>query len=204
MATTEPGPTRVRPLSDDTWPLFEALVERHNGIFGGCWCVWFHPDCEERERGYDGNRAWKQRLVSEGVAQAALVIREGEDGEEAIAWAEFGSPAELPNLHHRKQYLADLEAAGEAEPDYRVTCIFVDKRFRRHGLVTVALEGALDLIAQAGGGVVEGYPHIPREKKVSSSFLYNGTQGVYERAGFTFVRSKGQFNTVMRRTVEPA
>lgn len=204
MATTDPGPTTITELSAETWHLFEALVERHNGIFGGCWCVWFHPDCEERERGYEGNRAWKRRLVEDGVAHAALVVREGEEGEEAVAWAEFGSPDELPNLHHRKQYLADLEAEGESEPDYRVTCIFVDRRFRRHGLVSVALDGALDLIAHAGGGVVEGYPHLPREKKVSSSFLYNGTQAVYERAGFTFVRSKGKFNTVMRRTVKPA
>ena len=70
--------------------------------------------------------------------------------------------------------------------------------------MTVALEGALDLIAQAGGGVVEGYPHIPGEKRLSSSFLYNGTRAVYERAGFDFIRPKGMKNTVMRRTVEPA
>lgn len=201
MATTDPGPTTIRPLTEETWPLFEALVERHGGIFGGCWCTWFHPDSDEREPGYEGNRKFKRKLVADGVAHAALLVREGDDGEEAVAWAEYGTPAQLPNLHHRKQYLADLEAEGEDEPDYRVTCIFVDRRFRRHGLVTVALDGALDLIARAGGGVVEGYPHVPREKKVSSSFLYNGTQAVYERAGFEFVRSKGKFNTVMRRTV---
>lgn len=204
MATTDPGPTTIEPLSEETWPLFEALAERHNGVFGGCWCVWFHlglPECEQADV---GGRELKRRLVVEGIAHAALVLRDGEDGPEAIAWAEYGTPAELPNIHHRKQYVADLAAAGEDEPDYRITCIFVDRRFRRHGLVTVALQGALDLIARAGGGVVEGYPHVPREKRVSSSFLYNGTQAVYERAGFSLVRRKGQFNTVMRRTVAAA
>jgi hypothetical protein len=53
-------------------------------------------------------------------------------------------------------------------------------------------------------GVVEGYPHIPGERRLSSSFLYNATRAVYERAGFEFVRPKGLKNTVMRRTVEPA
>lgn len=66
-------------------------------------------------------------------------------------------------------------AQQDLEPDYRITCIFVDRRFRQHGLVTVALEAALDLIAQAGG-VVEGYPHMPGERRLSSSFLYNGTR----------------------------
>ena len=34
----------VRPLTAETWPAFDDLVMRHNGIFGGCWCIWFHPD----------------------------------------------------------------------------------------------------------------------------------------------------------------
>ena len=130
------------------------------------------------------------------MAHAALVVA----GDEAVAWAEYGSPAELPNIHHRKQY----DAEADLIPDYRVTCIFVDKRYRRRGLAEMALLGAVDLIAADGGGVVEGYPHVPGEKKVSSSFLYNGTRAMYERCGFDFVRPKGLKNTVMRRTVAPA
>ncbi len=49
---------------------------------------------------------FKQRLVREGVAHAALVF----EGDIAIAWCEYGSPAELPNIYHRKQY-----DAGRAE-----------------------------------------------------------------------------------------
>ncbi len=35
---------RVRPLDESTWPAFAALVEHNNGIFGGCWCIGFHPE----------------------------------------------------------------------------------------------------------------------------------------------------------------
>ena len=123
------------------------------------------------------------------------------DGEEAVAWCEYGPPAELPNIHHRKEYLATLDLM----PDYRLTCFFVDRRYRRKGLATVALRGAVDLIAQAGGGVVEGYPHdIPPGKKMSASFLYNVTRTLYEREGFIYIRPKGQGNCVMRRTVAPS
>ena len=67
-----------------------------------------------------------------------------------------------------------------------------------------ALQGALDLIANAGGGVVEGYPHdIPEGKKMSASFLYNLTRSVYEQAGFTYQRPKGKGNCVMTITVPP-
>ena len=86
----------------------------------------------------------------------------------------------------------------------RITCIFVDKRYRKHGYAKVALAGALDQIAAQGGGVVEGYPHEIGEKRMSNSFVYNGTRTMYEQADFEFVRSKGLKNTVMRRTIRPA
>jgi hypothetical protein len=159
----------VRPLEPGTWDGFAGLAERHNGVFGGCWCTWFE----------------------EGRAHAALVY----DGDEAVAWCEYGSPAELPNIYYRKQYEDELDAL----PDYRITCIFVDKRYRRQGLSAVALQGALELITAAGGGVVEGYPHDTGGKK--KSVLYNGTRTLFERQDFEFVRRKGVGNCVMRRTV---
>src|SRR5512132_3110329 len=45
------------------------------------------------------------------------------DGDEAVAWCQYGTPEELPNIHHRKEY----EAALDRPPAYRITCIFVDK-----------------------------------------------------------------------------
>jgi hypothetical protein len=81
----------------------------------------------------------------------------------------------------------------------------VDKGHRRTGLAETAVRGALALIAEAGGGRVESYPHdLPPEKKVSSSFLYNATRTMYERRGFSYVRPKGQGNCVMSLEVPAA
>ena len=74
----------------------------------------------------EGNRALKQRLVEEGRAHAALVF----DGDEAVAWCQYGSPAGTAEIYHRKEY----EASGDAPPDYRITCMFVDKKYRRKGV----------------------------------------------------------------------
>lgn len=181
----------VRPLDSDTWSGFAAMAERHNGVFGGCWCTYFHTMSADKERTYEANRSLKRRLVDEGRAHAALVFA----GDEVVAWCEYGNPEELPNIYHRKQYEQELDIV----PDYRITCIFVDKRYRRHGLSAVALGGALDLISASGGGMVEGYPHDNAGKK--KSVLYNGTRALFERAGFEYVRSKGPGNCVMRRNV---
>jgi hypothetical protein len=181
----------VRALTSETWDAFARMVERHNGVFGGCWCTWFQTMPAEKERTYEANRSLKQRLVDEGRAHAALVF----DEDEAVAWCEYGSPEELPNIYHRKQYEAELDAL----PDYRITCIFVDKKHRRSGLTEVALRGALELISLAGGGIVEGYPHDTAGKK--TSVLYNGTRSLFERVGFSYVRPKGMKNCVMRTDV---
>jgi hypothetical protein len=185
------GRYTVRALGTDTWDAFARLVERHNGVFGGCWCTWFHTMHAEKTFTAEDNCALKQRLVAEGRAHAALVF----DGDEAVAWCEYGTPAELPNIYHRKQYDAELDRL----PDYRITCIFVDKKHRRKGLSAAALQGAVDLISQAGGGVVEGYPHDTDGKKVS--VLYNGTRSLFGQAGFSFVRPKGTKNCVMRKEI---
>ena len=119
----------VKPLDANTWDAFSRLVERHNGVFGGCWCTWFHTFHAEKTFTAEGNRALKERLVKEGRAHAALVF----DGDEAVAWCQYGPPEELPNIHHRKEY----EAALDTPPDYRITCIFVDKKYRRRPAVAL-------------------------------------------------------------------
>lgn len=192
---------RIEPLSAATWPAWDDLAARHNGVFGGCWCVWFHLYPDPPERKELGNRAFKEKLVKAGQDHAAVVF----DGDEAIAWAQFGTVAELPSIHHRKQW----EAETTEQPDYRITCLFVDRRYRRQGMAAVAVRGALELIAQQGGGLVEAYPHDLAEKKkagkkVSSSFLYNATRSMYERLGFTYLRPKGIGNCVMAKRVAPA
>src|ERR1044072_2351501 len=100
----------VRALSPDTWDGFAGLAQRHNGVFGGWWCTYFHTMCSRKPCHAEDNRTLKQRLVEEGGAHAALVY----DGDEAVAWCEYGSPEELPNIHHRKEY----EAALERPPDH--------------------------------------------------------------------------------------
>lgn len=190
------GDFEIKPLTPATCEAFAALAQKHNGVWGGCWCTYFHPEFPEKRQSAEGNRDLKHRLVEDGMAQAALVFT----GDAAVGWCEYGTPEQLPNIYHRAQY----EKEQDLVPDYRLTCFFIDRDHRRQGVAAAALRGALDLIARADGGVVDGYPRDTQGEKMSASFLYNGTRSQFEKAGFEFVRSKGQYNCVMRTTVEPA
>jgi hypothetical protein len=92
----------VRPLDETTWPDFAQLVERHNGVWGGCWCMGFHPEGVGRSRSPAQNRSEKECRVREGRAHAALVY----DGAICVGWCQFGSPEELPRIKHKRVYLA--------------------------------------------------------------------------------------------------
>jgi len=189
-------PLTSKPLTPDTWPDFAKLVEKHNGIFGGCWCIAFHLEPGEGKRGAAAYRAMKEQRVREGRAHAALVF----DGPAAVGWCQFGPPGELPNIRSKKAYEAGLERL----PDWRITCFFIDRERRGTGIATTALREALRYIAQLGGGTVEAYPEDYTGERTSSSFLCSGTLGMFEKAGFRRVRKIAMRRWVVARKVPAA
>ena len=137
----------ARPLGPATWDAFAELVARNNGVFGGCWCMGWHP---EFRTGVD-HRTAKEDRVRTGRAHAALVL--DRDGV-AQGWCQYGSPAELPRIKHRREYEND----APPWPDWRITCFYVDGRHRGQCVARTALSGAREQIAAAGGGLVEAIP----------------------------------------------
>ncbi|MDQ2810465.1 MAG: GNAT family N-acetyltransferase [Actinomycetota bacterium] len=130
----------VKALDQSTWAAFAALVERNNGIFGGCWCMAFHPEQSWPGAGQDRvplKRAAKEQRVREGKAHAALVFR----GEDCVGWCQFGAPDEVPRIKSRAAY----EKGRTTSPDWRIACCYVGKGHRRQGVATAALAGAVDL-----------------------------------------------------------
>lgn len=183
----------VRGLDEGSWPAFAALVERNGGIFGGCWCMGFHPEGVGKGATAEGNRERKLARVRAGDAHAALVFQ----GEDCLGWCQFGPPVELPRIKNRAAY----EKGQTDPPDWRIGCCYVGKGHRRHGVAAAGLAGALDMIAALGGGTVEGYPE-PADS-VSAGFLYNGALSTYERLGFTRVRMIGKHRWVVATQVKP-
>ena len=166
----EPAYT-VKALDESTWQAFAALVERNDGIFGGCWCMGFH---EDNKGTAPPKREQKLARVRAGTAHAALVF----DGDDCVGWCQFGPPEEVPRIKNRAEYEKDQTTS----PDWRIACCYVGKGHRRQGVATAALAGALDLIAGLGGGTVEGYPEDAGS--VPAGFLYHGALSTYDKLGF--------------------
>jgi len=183
----------VKALDQSTWPAFAVLVERNNGVFGGCWCMGFHAEGVGKDTTAAQNCERKHERVRAGTAHAALVF----DGDDCLGWCQFGTPDELPRIKSRAAY----EKGRTTSPDWRIACCYVGKGHRRRGAATAALAGAVDLIAGLGGGTVEGYPEDAAS--VPAGFLFNGALSTYERLGFTRDRKIGKHRWVVTKAVAP-
>jgi GNAT superfamily N-acetyltransferase len=167
------------------------IVEKHNGVWGGCWCVSFHHKKGDPDKTIAQRKALKEKLVMKGKTHSALVY----DGDQIVGWCQFGPPAELP---------ARMSAYGKLgleQPDWRIPCFFVDRDHRHQGVAKAALEGALGFIAAKGGGMVDAYPLSLEGKPYGSSFLWGGTETMFARAGFHPVVKLGKSKLVMRKMV---
>ncbi len=117
------------------------------------------------------NRERKLARVRPGRAHAALVF-EGDDG---VGWCQFGAADEVPKIKDRAAYEKSLTSL----PDWRIGGNFVGRGYRRKGVATAALAGALELIARFGGGTVEGYSEDAGS--VPAGFLFDGALSTYEQ-----------------------
>jgi GNAT superfamily N-acetyltransferase len=166
-------------------------MEKHNGVWGGCWCVSFHSRAGDPEPATARNRAYKERLVRTNQSHAALVY----DGADVVGWCQFGPPAELPGR------MGGSRKLGVTAPDWRITCFFVDRDRRREGVAEAALRGALRIIAANGGGTVDAYPIATRGKLHMNSFLWGGTESMFSEVGFQTLGPLGTTKVLMRKVV---
>ena len=153
----------------------------------------FHSEGVGRTKTATQNRSEKECRVREGRAHAALVY----DGPTCVGWCQFGPTDELPRIEHRRAYLEGLGVL----PDWRITCFFVDSKYRRKGVASAALVGALHEIARLGGGTVKSYPEDIEGRPVSASFLHNGAVSMFESHGFERARRLGMHHWVVTKVV---
>jgi len=109
------GTITSRQLSEKTWPDFEKLFAANGGVWGGCWCMFYHKPGRFDSRAYDENMEAKRLLTAEGKAHGTIVFC----GRDPVGWCQFGPKEELSRIDRKKGY-------RPTSPDaWRVTCLFI-------------------------------------------------------------------------------
>jgi GNAT superfamily N-acetyltransferase len=121
-----------------------------------------------------------------------------------------GQPAGWVSLGPREEYLKlrrspIMKPVDDAEV-WSVVCFYVAKPWRGQGLQHRLLAAALDHARDHGVRIVESYPvDKPVEKygRSHDDFMFFGSRGLYEKAGFREVVRRSPTRVVMRRRLRP-
>ncbi len=146
---TEPLSLTFQPLCPENWHDFEALFEKHRGVRGGCWCVYYLCKSTDYNRmGPEGRRAFHRELALSGRAQGLIAY----EGETPVGWCQFGKPDVLSQYDRGRTY-PKLSIAPEDKPSWRISCLFTDKHRRSRGIAIFTLHAALEEIARAAAAL---------------------------------------------------
>lgn len=138
-------------------------------------------------------REFQKGLAEQERSTGILVY----DGNTPVAWCQFGRAERFPRYDRMRAY-RDLLLPANLLPQWRISCLFVDKHRRGEGLSQFALRSAIENIRKAGGGIVEAFPlDVPSIRRPS----YTGSETMYKREGFKTVARLGKNTLFMRLSV---
>jgi GNAT superfamily N-acetyltransferase len=154
---------------------FRALHSEANDT-GWCRCVaWWVPTWDGwGERTAAQNAVLRESLCDAGEYDGLLAY----DGDEPAGWCQVG----------RRDRLAKLVAQLDLDPDpsvWAVTCFLVAPSYRRRGVATTLLAGAVAAARDAGASRLEAYPRNDADEPAD---LWTGPAGLFAAAGFAVVR----------------
>ena len=114
----------IRALDASTWDVFARLAEKTTDGFGGCWCTWFRLRVGRPE----GKWAARGRSVSfaRGTLSRPRIQRRRCGGLGPVRLSGGASEHPSPEVYEATR--------AEESPGSRVTCIFVDRDYRRKGV----------------------------------------------------------------------
>ncbi len=136
------------------------------------------------------NRLAMKAIVDSGEVPGIL----GYDGAKAVGWCSVAPRGSFPALA-RSRILKPVDD----EPCWSVSCLFIDKRYRKKGVSTELLKEACRYAKSRGAELIEGYPvqPVPGEK-IPPAFAWTGISSAFAAAGFEEVARRSPKRPIMR------
>jgi GNAT superfamily N-acetyltransferase len=185
----------TKPLTTESWPDLEFLFGLPGGsIVRGCWCMFYRvsgrlparPDTPADRKA--ANKQAMCDLVSSGTVPGLIGYADGEPA----GWISLG-----PREQYHKLRRSPVMKPVDDTPVWSVVCSYVAKPHRGQGMQHRLLEAAIDYARGQGAQVLEAYP-IDKAERSHPDFMFFGSRGLYEAAGFAEVVRRSPTRVVMR------
>jgi GNAT superfamily N-acetyltransferase len=186
----------ARPLTPHTWADLEALFDLPGGsIVRGCWCMFYRASGKSsasKEAAPDNKRDLRG-LVDGGVVPGLVGYVDGEP----VGWISLG-----PREDYAKLARSPIMKPVDDTEVWSIVCTFVAKAQRGKGIQHRLLAAGVDYARERGVRMLEAYP-VDKPQRSQDDFMFFGSRGLYERAGFTEVVRRSPTRVVMRRRLRP-
>ena len=181
-------------MTPGRWGDLEQLFGAR-GACAGCWCMYWKLPRKDFTAGQgDHNRLAQKQIVASGRIPGLLAYVDGNPA----GWVAVEPRENYPVLNNSR-ILKPLDEL----PVWSVTCFFVAKKYRSHGLTVALLKAAIDHVAKRGGELVEGYPVEPRgSAKMPPVFVYTGLASAFIQAGFLEAGRRSPTRPIMRYLIK--
>ncbi|MBE0532900.1 MAG: GNAT family N-acetyltransferase [Rhodospirillales bacterium] len=140
----------------------------------------------------EANKAAFREVVMQGPPPGLLAF----EGETAVGWCQLTPRDALPWLDRTWR----LRRVDEV-PVWSLSCLYVRKGHRRHGITSTLIEAALKAAKEAGAPALEAYP---LDAALSPSATGTGYASTFERTGFKTVVRRVPPRPIMRHDFQAA
>lgn len=177
------------PLTINEWGDFELLFNALPAC-QMCWCMYWRTTRTRLFGHADQNKQEMHAVVNSGVVPGLLAYHNGQP----TGWCSVAPRQNFPGLDR-----SPTLRAIDDQPVWSITCLVVAKAFRRQGMNTLLIRGAVDYATTHGARIIEAYPFInpgKRYRMVGEAFM--GFASTFERLGFRPVSDKSKVRNTMR------
>lgn len=193
------------PIAPDRLTVLPATAERWADIVTllgsdgdrGCWCQAWRGVDSAFGRGEPGrNRMLLESQLAGGDFAPGLIAYLDD---EPVGWVGLGPRQAMPRLVNSRTIprVDDL-------PIWSIGCFKIRVGYRRKGVATALLAGAVEHARAAGAPAIEAYPIDPEGQRIDVGFGFVGFTPMFEAAGFrrvvlTDAHSAGRPRWLMRK-----
>ena len=183
----------IQPVTPERWEDLEELFGP-SGAYSGCWCMYLRESAKEFDANVGaGNRARFAEVVRSGAEPGLLAYQDGRP----VGWVAVAPREEYPRVLRSPLHKPVDDATGV----WAVTCFFIHRSARGHGITGALLDAAVELTRARGARIVEGYPHDVGERRPPAAEMWRGSLDQFRRAGFEVVARRKPGRPLVRIVV---
>lgn len=180
----------THPVTRDRFDDFADVINP-NRRATHCWCLSHRLGAREiAELGGAGGRAAAMRaLCGRDIPPGVVTYRD----DAPVGWCNIGPREHIPRLA-----ASTLIRPADDLPVWSIICLVVRGGFRRQGVVTHLIDGAVAWARSQGAPAVEAYPVDP-PGRMDTTMAFVGTRAMFARAGFEVIGTTGAIASKLPR-----